>query len=185
MINRRRKNRIRAVFDKGVWIKKQRDIKDYFLEKFGEVFKTDNSVMPTSLENLEFLPITLEANADFMRIPFEIEIEASILALHPLKALGPNGFPIFFYRHYWKTVKSQIVCCTQECFRTGAIPKGLNRSYIVLIPKLQQATKFNQYRPISLCNFTYKIVYKIITMRLKPLLANLISSNQGEFVESR
>lgn len=44
-----------------------------------------------------------------MEIPFEAEIKKIISALHPLKALGPDGFPGIFYRHYWKIVKSQVI----------------------------------------------------------------------------
>lgn len=73
----------------------------------------------------------------------------------------------------------------QEAFRIGQVTKGMNKSFIVLILKLQQATEFHHFRPISLCNFTYKIISKIITSRLKDLMPRMISLNQGAFVEGR
>lgn len=61
----------------------------------------------------------------------------------------------------------------------------MNKSFTVLVPKSQNATEFNQLRPISLCNFTYKIISKIIAGRLKIFLPRPISFNQGAFVAWR
>lgn len=88
------------------------------MEKFGAIFKTDNPIMPTSLENLDFQSISPKANANLIKIPSKTEIKASVDALHPLKAPGPDGFPSIFYLHYWETVNSQVISSTQECFRT-------------------------------------------------------------------
>jgi hypothetical protein len=42
-----------------------------------------------------------------------------------------------------------------------------------------------RFRPISLCNISYKILAKIIANRLSPLLSELILPNQGGFVTGR
>jgi len=42
---------------------------------------------------------------------------------------------------------------------------------------------FDDFRPISLCNCIYKIIAKIITRRLKPLLLEAISKEQFGFLE--
>ena len=61
----------------------------------------------------------------------------------------------------------------------------LNQTRIVLIPKIQGPETLGSYRPISLCNTTYKIVTKIIVARLRPFLGNLISPLQSAFVPGR
>ncbi|XP_059310173.1 uncharacterized protein LOC132061355 [Lycium ferocissimum] len=45
--------------------------------------------------------------------------------------------------------------------------------------------QFSQIRPISLSKFTNKILSKIITIRLAPILPKLISENQSGFIKGR
>jgi len=46
-------------------------------------------------------------------------------------------------------------------------------------------SSFSIFRPISLCNVSYKIITKIIANKIKPLLHKLISPNQSGFMEKR
>lgn len=41
------------------------------------------------------------------------------------------------------------------------------------------------FRPITLCNFNYKIISTVIVRHLKQLLPGLISTNQTNFVKGR
>lgn len=43
----------------------------------------------------------------------------------------------------------------------------------------------DEYRPIYLCNLSYKIITKLIASRFKPILDSIISSSQAEFIPNR
>lgn len=73
----------------------------------------------------------------------------------------------------------------QNAFRTVTIPREVNRTFIVLIPKASQISTFNHRRPISLCNTVYKILSKIITDRLRHVIDKLVSPFQAAFIPSR
>lgn len=48
-------------------------------------------------------------------------------------------------------------------FCIGSISNYMNHTFLVLIPKNDNAMNFNNFRAISLCNFIYKIVSRIST----------------------
>lgn len=41
------------------------------------------------------------------------------------------------------------------------------------------------FRPIALCNVSYKIISKILVSRLKEHLSSIVSENQAEFIPGR
>lgn len=53
------------------------------------------------------------------------------------------------------------------------------------LPKKESFTTFNDFRPISLCNFVNKVFTRVLCGRLKTLLPNLISAEQSAFVPGR
>lgn len=78
------------------------------------------------------------------------------------------------------------VCkAVRSFFLGGYLLKELNRTNLVLIPKVANLVKLSQFRSISLCNFSLKIITKILANRLKKILKSLISPHQYAFVPER
>lgn len=91
-----------------------------------------------------------------------------------LKAPGPDGMPVLFYKYYWSIVGADFVNTVQSFFLSARMYQTLNMSNLVLIPKVDQPTSINHFRPISLCNVTYKVISKVLANRIKPLLSKFI-----------
>lgn len=66
-------------------------------------------------------------------------------------------------------VKDRLIGFVHEVFRLSHVPSSINKTFMVLIPKALHPVSFNQYRLISLCNFVYKVIAKLITTRLRRL----------------
>ena len=101
-----------------------------------------------------------------------------LFQMQNLKAPGPDGFPALFYKQLWLTVGDDLVKAVTSFFTMGSMPKEVNSSLIVLIPKISNPTFVNHFRPISLCNVIYKIISKLLVSKLRPLLDKIISPTQ-------
>lgn len=62
---------------------------------------------------------------------------------------------------------------------------AINDMDVALILKTDNPDTLKQFRPIALCIVIYKAITKIIANRLKPLLGDLISPTQCNFVSGR
>lgn len=61
----------------------------------------------------------------------------------------------------------------------------MNATFIVLIPKKSGAIKLKDFRPISLIGGVYKIVAKVLPIRLKLIIDKIILPSQNAFVKGR
>lgn len=88
-------------------------------------------------------------------------------------------------KQFWKPTGLAIIKLIEDFFINNKMNNNINKTRIVLIPKINNPYLITHYRPISLCNVTYKIICNIIVTRLRPLLNNLISPYQNAFVPKR
>lgn len=65
-----------------------------------------------------------------------------------------------------------------EFHEHGRLVKGINPSFIVLIPKKEEANKMKDFRPISLIGGLYKIIAKVLAERMGCVMDLVISKNQ-------
>lgn len=73
----------------------------------------------------------------------------------------------------------------QSFFTSGYLAQSINKTHVRLIPKCLGAKTVEEYRPIALCNIYYKIISKLISIRLKTVLGDIISENQSAFISGR
>lgn len=95
------------------------------------------------------------------------EIRESIWSMHPEKAPGSDGFTIAFYKNHWTTIKKDLVRIIKNTFKKNKVGENTKASHLALIPKEPTPISFDRYRPISLCNSSYKIITKFLANILK------------------
>ena len=80
---------------------------------------------------------------------------------------------------------SDVVSVVQDFFSKGVIFPSLNSSFIVLLPKLKDSISIDQFRPIVLSNFLFKISSKILVDRLAQIATRIVSPYQFGFIRDR
>ena len=113
------------------------------------------------------------------------ELKDVLDIMKPDSAPGPDGFTTRFFTSCWPIIKYDLLRMIRYSQKTNKLGGSTNSSFLALIPKEKGANSFNRFRPISLCNTSYKIITKIIATRLKKVLPRIIPENQGGFIKGR
>lgn len=64
------------------------------------------------------------------------------------KALGPDGFNMLYFQKFWKLMKGEVFNFMKEFYRNGRLVKGLNSSFITLVPKKENLVGLSDYKNI-------------------------------------
>lgn len=60
----------------------------------------------------------------------------------------------------------------------------INTTFIVLILKVDNPQRLNEFRPISLVGSMYKIIAKLLANRLRLVIGSVISETQSAFIKN-
>uniref|UniRef100_A0A803Q907 Reverse transcriptase domain-containing protein n=1 Tax=Cannabis sativa TaxID=3483 RepID=A0A803Q907_CANSA len=138
------------------------------------------------LETLEhFIYLSLEEQASFVSIQGQEEIRQTLSSMGSCKARGLDGMSTFFFKNYWNSVGKDFYEAVLDFFNSGVMDRRINKTNVVFIPKVPNPNRVDQFRPISLCNFTYQVISKIIANRIRQALPRLICPTQATFVPGR
>jgi len=115
---------------------------------------------PSTAHDLDGLDIDFSQN----------EIESVIECLLDSHALGPDGFNGLFIKKCWNLVKQDFFRVFRDFSSDNIDLKSINSSIIALIPKKENPENVDDYRPISLLNYSLKCITKILSLRLQRVI---------------
>jgi hypothetical protein len=92
---------------------------------------------------------------------------------------------LHFYWVFFEKLGEDLLRVVEEVRLTGKVLGSFNSYFISLILKLDKSKSCNEFKTISLCYCIYKIISKVLVVRLKKLLSNIISLEQFGFLEGR
>lgn len=152
---------------------------------FQNLFTTSSPGNPEEALRYITAQVTPDINTSLTQPVLDAEILKAIGEINPEKALGPDGLTGTFYQAFGEIIADDVIHTVKEFFNTDVFDPRLNQTNICLIPKTDRPKEMTEFRPISLCNVTYKIISKIMCKRLKKFLPKLISETQSAFVARR
>ncbi|KAE8692116.1 hypothetical protein F3Y22_tig00110858pilonHSYRG00023 [Hibiscus syriacus] len=152
-------NKEEGLLDKnGICKEGKQDIKDIAVNYFKDLFSSASTVFDDSIIGAIDMVITDEMNGALCADFTTDEIIVAFLDIHLRKAPSIDG-----------TLDMSLV----------------NKTVIVLIPKISDPQQMKHLRPISLCTVIYKIVSKVLVRRLKGLMASCSHETQAAFLLGR
>lgn len=114
------------------------------------------------------------------------EVLQAIKSLQNSKAPGPDGYPIEYFKAFSKKLLAPITNMIREAFQKETLPKTLELATITSLPKPgKDPQKCSNYRPLSLLNSDYKMLSKIIALRLDKVIPKIINADQTGFIRNR
>lgn len=109
------------------------------------------------------IQLSIEDRRQLMQLMLDEEIRQTVFQIPADKSPRPDGFIGSFYHKYWDVVGKDIVDMVKAFWFSGRLLRKLNRTHLVLIPKVPNPRRMTQLRPISLCNVVYKVIAKLMT----------------------
>jgi len=137
-------------------VNSQQDLAAAANSHFKKTFSDNNSsIIEEQLNLLKVFP-RLALDGDNLRMGLSVtlhEIEVVLKACAKEKSLGPDGWMVEFFIGFWDLIGTEVLELVKESRMRGSIYGALNSTFIALIPKVSKTSSFDDYRPISLCNF--------------------------------
>ncbi|KAL9977541.1 hypothetical protein ACROYT_G014957 [Oculina patagonica] len=114
------------------------------------------------------------------------ELQDALNCFAENKTPGEDGFTKEFYVAFFDLLWGDLLNSYNEAFSKGILSISQRRGTITLLPKGDTyLTDLTNWRPISLLNIDYKILTKILALRLEKYLPKLIHGDQTGFVKGR
>ena len=102
------------------------------------------------------------------------------------KAPGCDGLTAEFYKAFWPKLKYPIYRYYKLCLQRGMLGISARRGVLSLMPKKDKnLTDLGNWRPLTLLNFDYKLLSKVLALRLQKALPEVIEDYQTGFMRGR
>lgn len=182
---KRCRGRIHFIDDNGQRLTKDEDLQASGARFFQHYLSNDvGDLAPADLVGIQ----TLSADIDLDRLcdlPSAQEIKEAVFGISADSISGPDSFSAKFFHCCWEIIHTDIEQAVVDFFNGNEMPRSFTATTIVLIPKTDHPRSWAEYRPISLCNVTNKIISKILNSRFAPILPSLVAPTQSGFTKGR
>ena len=137
----------------------KKHITQFYKNLFGSPEVSENNIL---MENqiLDIPHVSQEENDALISEFTETEVRDAVFQMEHNKAPGPDGFLVEFYQVFWNLIKDDLMALFTDFHKEDLNLYSLNFGIITLIPKIHEATKIQQYRPICVLNVSFKIFYQ-------------------------
>ena len=145
----------------------------YFQQKF-------STITPEQSTTFKIPPSTIKEGPTFTEITTNDVIEA--LKRMKSKSCGPDHISLDTIRLIDPKV---ITECFNNCYSKGDIPNEWKKGYIKIIPKKDKVETHKYFRPITIMNIMYRLLFNIIQKKISRWAKTNINIRQQAFTPGR
>ncbi|PNX55219.1 hypothetical protein L195_g048846, partial [Trifolium pratense] len=162
------------------------EIENHVINYYTNLYAVSNNCVDNGLI-AKVIPkiVTDEDNMMLTKIPTMEEVKTAVFSMNGSGAPGPDGFGGSFYQSFWNIIATDVYNSVVQFFHSNWIMPGLNSNLVCLVPKFKEADRIEDYRPIALANFQFKIITKVLSDRLSRIAPKIISPQQRGFIQGR
>jgi len=186
--NRRKnaKNRKELKSSDGTLKCEERDKEKIIYDYYVKLYTLEKKNQDPSIYNQNINKIVNDTEAKHLTERLNLtEIKNAILDLKDGKSPGMDGLPVEFYKIFWEDLKDILLELYIFILDFNIMSKDQKTGAISLIHKSKDKNELDNWRPISLLCVDYKILAKILTNRIKPVLNKIISPQQTGGLSNR
>jgi len=155
---------------------------------YKELYNKQDTIDDSSLDELFLVnnPKISESKKKQMDSPITLLDLFKSLQTCKDSAPGPDAIPYSVYKNFWHLLGPLLLESWRYSVTIGRMSQDQRQSVITLIPKKDKDKSIlSNLRPISLTNTDVKIITKAITIKLNPVLEQIISPTQTAYVPKR
>ncbi|XP_060178019.1 uncharacterized protein LOC132607955 [Lycium barbarum] len=128
---------------------------------------------PNTMEIKNGPCVTRKQQLQLIHMVTREEIDVLIQDMPTEKEPWVDGYPIECFTKHWDVVKQDAYAAVHQFFSTGKIQKSWNYIAITLVQKIPTPTRVKYYSPIAWSSTLYKIVVKVLTVRIKKAIHDI------------
>jgi len=177
MSSRRRANSIFSLSVNSAIVEGAEGIQGLVFNHFSSHFQFVAAERPC-IENLNFNKLNVGQCGELTK-PFSVdEVKQAVWDCDSFKSPGPDGVNMGFVKDCWPELRDDFMRFLSAFHWNGKLSKGINNTFIALIPKIACPQRLNDFRPISMVGSLHKVLSKVLSNRLRRVMSSVISETQ-------
>lgn len=119
-------------------------------------------------------------------ISWEDEINQIVFGFPKEKSPSRDGVTYEFIQDSWSFVSEGCIAMIQAFWEDAQLSSNMVKGIIKMVPKgFEMLENLDYWRNLTMLTTSYKIISKILTERLKPMVPHLVDRQQTRFVKDR
>ncbi|CAI5482206.1 unnamed protein product [Closterium sp. Yama58-4] len=109
----------------------------------------------------------------------EKEVKSAFHSMAMNKAPGSDGLPKELFEEHWDVLGKHFMSLVGSFTESATLPASTKSAVTILLHKKGGRDAVENYRPIMLLSFTYKVLARVVADRMKSVLNEVISPEQS------